>query len=341
MLFGLWLCGLALSVSAADNYSLADGTTVAGDIVTFDDGGVKVRTGDDKYTDKMPWTLFSQEGLRQLAQNPKIRPLVEPFMELPPVTRTRPADDIKVQPVSRLELPARQSLLGALAGSSVGIFLLLFVYLANLYAAFELAVCRARPVPVVMGLSAVLPVIGPILFFSLPTLQPPGQGAFPGGIPGEAPAETAAGQPASGTSAAPAAAGSGGASQTAAASGSKPSGSPEPSVPDNDHFQVSISATPAAPAEPEVSQVFKRGQFTFNRRFFETKFAGFLQGARSDADKKLNFSIKIAQGEFVVQRISRIGVSDLDIEVLQGGQTVVIPVAFADIQELSLKSKTV
>ena len=353
--FGLWLCGLALSVSAADNYSLADGTTVTGDIVTFNDGGIVFRTGDDKYTDKMPWTLFSQEGLRELAQNPKIRPLVEPFMELPPVVRAQPVDDIKIQPVSRLELPARQSLLGALAGSSVGVFLLLFVYLANLYAAFEVAVCRARPVPAVMGLSAVLPVIGPIIFYSLPTNQLPSQSAFPGGIEGEAPAaapaasapapvETAAGQPASTSSAAPTpppASRAAPSAAAAAASSAKSSESTDPSDQQYADFLVSISATPDAPKEAAVSQVFKRGQFTFNRRFFETKFAGFLQPARSETDKKLDFSVKIPQGEFVVQRISRIGVNDLDIEVLQGGQVLVIPVPFADIQELSLKTKTV
>jgi len=336
----LWFCGLALSVCNADTYSLADGSTLTGDIVTFTDAGIIFRTGDDKYTDKMPWTKFSQEGLQQLAQNPKIRPLVEPFMELPPVTRPQPADDIEVHAVAHLDLPARQSLLGAMASSSVGIFLLLMAYLANLYAAFEIAVCRARPIPVVMGVSAVLPIIGPAIFFSLPTLQLPSELDKPMGAEGEAAAaaETAASQPppASGAAAAAAAPASSGQPRPAA-----PSRTEEPADPEYSDIQVSISPAAAAPKEAPVSQVFKRGQFTFNRRFFEMKFAGFLQPTRSEADKKLDLIIKIPQRELVVQRISRIGTGDLDCEVLQDGQPQVVPVPFGDIQEITLKTKTV
>jgi hypothetical protein len=62
---------------------LADGTTVSGDIVSSTENGVVFRTDGDKYSDRLPWIKFSQEGLKQLAQNPKIEPLVEPFIEAP------------------------------------------------------------------------------------------------------------------------------------------------------------------------------------------------------------------------------------------------------------------
>ena len=83
---GLWLCGLLAAV-CAEPIPLADGTTVSGDIVSFNDNGIIFRTGDDKYTDRLPWLKFSQDGLKQLAQNPKIDPFVEPFIA--PATATR------------------------------------------------------------------------------------------------------------------------------------------------------------------------------------------------------------------------------------------------------------
>lgn len=62
---------------------LADGTTVSGDIVSFTENGIIFRTGADKYTDRLPWIKFSQDGLKQLAQNQRIKPFVEPFIEGP------------------------------------------------------------------------------------------------------------------------------------------------------------------------------------------------------------------------------------------------------------------
>lgn len=301
--FGLWL-----SVHAADNYSLADGTTLTGDIVTFNDSGIIIRLTGDKYTDRMAWTLFSQEGLQQLAQNPKIKPLVDPFMELPPTDRVRHTDDIQVQEVVRLPMPPQKSLLGGLASSSVGFFLLLLIYGANLYAGYEVAVCRGRPLGTVMGLSAVVPVVGPAIFFFMPTNM-------------VAPVTTITTDE---TATAAATIAVGGATSAAAAT----------------EGDIQVSAVSIGTPESAAYQTFKRGQFTFNRRFFETKFAGFFGAVRSEADQKLEFTVKTPTSLLVVQRISRIGQNDVHFEVLQDGQPQEIPVAFADIQELNLKSKT-
>src|SRR5277367_3067125 len=105
-------------MARADSFSLVDGSSVAGDIVTFDDFGVKFRTPDGSYTDRVPWAKFSQDSLRQLANNPKIQPLVEPFIETP--LSERPAKpEVKVHDVTRLERPPAQSFFGALFGSSI------------------------------------------------------------------------------------------------------------------------------------------------------------------------------------------------------------------------------
>src|ERR1035437_4979563 len=113
------------------------------------------------------WAKFSQDALKQLSANPKIKLLVEPFIE--PDQSQRPAKpEIKVNPVTRLERPAHPSLLGGLVKSSVGLFILLVLYAANLYAAFEVALIRARPIAQVVGLAAVLPVIAPVVFLVMP-----------------------------------------------------------------------------------------------------------------------------------------------------------------------------
>ena len=42
--------------------------------------------------------------------------------------------------------------------------MLLLIYMANIYAAYEIAACRARPIALVMGVAVVLPVLGPVGF---------------------------------------------------------------------------------------------------------------------------------------------------------------------------------
>ena len=311
------LCVGTGSLPAAETYGLADGTAVTGEIGTVNVSGVKIRVSDEKTTDIILWTQFSQAGLQTLAKNPKIRPMVEPFMELPPVERVHSPDNIRIQEVKHLERPARQSLLGALVASSVGKFLLFLIYLANLYAAFEVAACRARPLPVVMGLSAVLPYVGPAIFYFLPTLQQPEQTlseyAAEAQAPG-APAET----PADPNTPAPA-----------------------PAAAEAPHLEgIQILAVSAAASQAPADQVFKRGQFTFNRRFIETKFAGFITPVRSEADQKLDFFVKLPQGVFLVQRISNLGLNDLRFEILQDDQPQEILAPFADILEITIKAKT-
>jgi hypothetical protein len=299
---------------------MEDGTTLTGEIITFNGSGIKFRLDNDQYTDMIPWTKFSQAGLQTLVQNPKSRAYAEPFLELPPVQKVHAADHIKLREVSRLDRPAPQSLLGALAASSVGKLLLLLIYAANLYAAFELAACRARPVPVVMGLAAVLPVLGPFIFYLLPSMQQ--------GEPAESAPEPEGQEPApAGTPPAPG---------TPPATGA-PSGTEAPTL---EGIQIAaIAPAPSIKLAP-VDQVFKRGQFTFNRRFFETKFAGFFPAVRSETDQKLDLIIKLPQGIFVVQRIASIAMNDVNLEILQDEQTQVIQAPFADILEITLKVKS-
>ncbi len=293
-------CGLFLSASA-ETYSLADGTALVGDIVSFDDIGVKFRMSDGSYSERFAWTKFSQDGLKQLADNSKIKPLVEPFMEIPVSARPQ-RPEVKVQDVTRLEVPPAQSLFGALFSSSVGLFALILIYAANIYAGFEIAVVRARPKALVMGLAALLPIIGPIIFLSIPLRVE--------AVPVEAPAE---GDPASFAVA-------------------------EPS-PVSGEIQVTPGSWQAPAEAKAAAQVFQRGQFTFNRRFFETKFSGFFGVVRHGADKDKTMVIKTGGGQYIVDRITRIATADVHLEVVVGEVRQEVMVPFTDILEIQIKSK--
>jgi hypothetical protein len=293
---GLWFCGL-LAAARADSFQLTDGSSVSGDIVTFNDNGLMLRMANDSYTNLL-WTKFSQDALAQLGKNPKIKALVEPFMETPPVKRAEKAE-ITIREVSRLELPPKQSLFAAFFSSPVGFVILLLLYAANMYAAYEIAVTSAYSTVLVMGVAAVLPILGPVIFLSMPA--------------GKAAAEPAM---------------------------SHPEVEPEtfvlPGAAGEIHVAESSWQKAAAPNEP---QIFQRGQFTFNRRFFETKFSNFFSAVRRKADKDLVLVVKTAHTQITVQRITRIASEYVHFEILQGTARQEIMVSFADIQEIQIVHK--
>ena len=78
----------------------------------------------------------------------------------------------------------------------------------------------------------------------------------------------------------------------------------------------------------------------FNRRFFETKFAGFFGIARAEADRGKVLMVKTPGALLTVERISRISANDAHFEVVQGGERQEIMVPFADIQQIQLKQKS-
>ena len=298
-ILSLALCGRLVGARAA-TYQLTDGTSVSGTVVLFNEAYITLRTPTDSYTNVV-WPLFSQAALNQLSQNPKIKPLAELFIEAPPRARNTA---VSVHSVSRLKLPPQESLLAALLSSSVGFVALLLIYAGNVYAAYEIALMRARPIALVMGAAAVLPVLGPIIFLSMPvrretapeTEQPVSEApSFV--VPGMAPA-------------------TGGAATAG----------------------IRVAPATGAKAQPEA-QIFQRGQFMFNRRFFETKFAGFFSTVRRPAEKDLVLVIKTARAQLIVQRITRIATNEAYFEVLQGAARQEMMVPFADIQEIQIKHK--
>jgi hypothetical protein len=318
----LWLVGL-LAAAGAESFPLADGTSVTGDIVSFNDNGIIFRTGGDQYTDRLPWLKFSQDGLKKLSQNPKIDPFVEPFI-VPPPPQPAPKSEVKIQEVSRLDRSSPASLFGGLFSSPVGLVMLLLIYAANIYAGYEIALFRARPPGMVMGVAAVLPIVGPAIFLSLPNLR---MAASPAE---ETPAEMTAGAPGEAVPAA-----------------NEPHRFFVPGVQaEEPKEQIHITAgsweagaPPAPPEETPQTEVFQRGQFMFNRRFFETKFSGFFGIVRREGDKDKVLQVKTPHTLFVAERITRIGANEVHFEVLRGDLRQEVMVPFAEIQEVQLKYK--
>jgi hypothetical protein len=308
-ILAFWFCGL-LAAAAADTFPLTDGTSITGDVISYNDNGVVFRLDIDKYSERVGWTRFSQDALKLLSKNPKIRLLAEPFIETPPVQRTKKAGMKALNEVSRLQLPAKPSLIGSLFSSPVGLIALMLIYAANIFAGYEIAVVRARPITMVMGLAVVLPILGPLIFLVLP-------------VPEAAP-EPAAMHPMT-------------AQQTfAVPSSAQPAAAGIHIV--EASWQGKSSSAPAANADE--AQVFQRGQFTFNRRFFETKFSGFFAVVRRESDKNLVLTVKTGRANMIVQRITRITANEMHIEAVMGGGKQEVMVPFAEVVEVQLKPTT-
>jgi hypothetical protein len=297
LLAGLWL-GLAGWARGAETLTLnmTDGASWTGEILKFDDNGLMLKATGDVYTN-LPWGRFSQATLKQLTQNPKLKPLVEVFIE-PDESQQSSKPAIRVKTVKRMDRPVPSSVLGGMLHSSVGLFILFVLYLANLFAALEVALFRARPVAQVVGWSALLPIIGPVIFLARPTKIEPVM-------------ETSAGA----------------ASAESAVPGQKPAA------------EIQVAEVPLNEEKQEKKpepQVFARGKFTFNKRFIETKFAGFV-GELKGEGKLFVMSIRTTKEAFTVKHITQIRASELILETLERGA---VTVPLADLKEIILTPKT-
>ena len=308
----LGICAwLATSASAA-TIEFADGVKFTGDIVQKTPAYIQLRI-EGAYTN-LDWAKISQDSLKELqtlaatSRDAKLAEYVAPYIEVPEdeiIKKTQ----VEIKPAPRLERPEKGSLIGAMFKSSVGLVCLLLLFAANIYAAYEIAVIRAYPPAMVCGIAAVAPIIGPIVFLCLKTKLPSREGEEE---EEEAPA--------------------------APAGAAMPSASHGDADAPGDHSAAAAAGHAAAPALPQT-QVFKRGQFTFNRRFIETKFSAFFTAIRRGDDKDMVLVVKSVRGEFLATRISRIAANDMHLEVHKGGASQEVQMPFLEIQEIQLKHK--
>jgi hypothetical protein len=322
LVVALLACWLAATALRADTFNLVNGETITGEVLapSANEAGAQIKVGEGEYK-RISWAYFSQEDLKKLARIPKLEQYVEPFIIVSPEERIKKIEPPPLKQPPRLERPQATSLLGAMFGSGLGLLMLLALYAANLYAAYEISIFRAQPVGMVCGISAVLPIAGPIIFLAMRTKMPVV----------EQPWEEEA---------APAAA----AAPAVAAAAAAPAADPlNPMQADGITHPTSLhlAQTETAKEEPSLPETtrYQRGQFTFNRRFIETKFPGFFGVVRRDADRDLVLVIKSARGEYVGQRISRIAANDLHLQVQKGAASEEVMIPFQDIQEIVLKHK--
>ena len=102
--------------------------------------------------------------------------------------------------------------------------------------------------------------------------------------------------------------------------------------------EAPVEAVAAEPAKP-APVIFKRGEFSFNRRFFETRFSNFFKVMPSEAEKNLILAIKCAKGDFVGKRISKISATELSLQLFTAGASSEEPILFNDIFEVQVRLK--
>jgi hypothetical protein len=313
---------LSTVLSSAETYKLSTGQEMTGEMLptTANDDGVQIKVGDGQYQ-KVPWTSFTQEDLKRFVKNPKLEPFVEPFIEVTKEEKVKKTES-KTTPPPKLTLPQKGSLLSAMFGSGVGLFILAALWGATIYAGYEVAIYRAQPPLLVAGLSAIpfLGIAAPIVFLSMPTRVGKGE-------------EEAAPAPA-GEGVTAGAPGEGGAAGGGSVNPMQADGAAHPSS-----LKLAHEEKPEAGAALPETVTFQRGQFTFNRRFFETKFPGFFGVVRRDAEKDMLLAFKTARGHYVGNRITRIAANDLHLQVPHGAATEEVLIPFQEIQQIQLKHK--
>ena len=299
---GLLLLGGLSSLASAASYPLTDGTTLEGEPISYTAQGVVLKKPDGTFAPRAAWTNFTQEAFKSFVKDAKAKPFVEAFVEVEEAEPDkRPALEIKPKEFKRLARPDAKAGMGALFSSPLTVVLLLLVWAGNIYAGFEVGVFRNYPPAMVAGLAAVLPVLGPVLFLCLPTRIQRSHDELAAESMAEHSAEAAH------------------LAQALAI----------PSA------QQAAAEQAAEEAKPRVT-VYLRGQTTFNRRFFETKFAGFLKVVPGDAEKDMVILIRSARGEHWGNRLTRILQNELHFQVSKGEATADVIIPFNEIQEIQV-----
>lgn len=334
----VWVVILLCAASAlhAATYSLSTGEAINAEPFDINKDGVVFRYPDGRVSPRVAWTNFTEAALKDFAQNPKARNFVSIYLESPE-DDVRVKKEINVKAPPRLGRPIARSAVGSLFASPLSIALVILVYLANLYGAYEIAIYRRYPLAMAIGAAAVAPFVAPIVFLCLPTRteEAPYEEA-------PAPASPLEPQPQRPAPSAPP-------PPRPAAAYSPPARFSVPS-----HQQPAQSAANEAPAEDEPAEdtapapaaqkvpdpvVYRRGQTMFNRRFFETKLSGFLRMVPTDAEKDMVINIKSARGEYVGNRISKLQPEDLTLQYHRGTATSDVTIPFTEIQEVTIRHK--
>jgi hypothetical protein len=326
-LFIFCLLAFVSITASAGSYTLANDTKVEGDPISITEDGVVFHTADGADLARIPLDKFTQDSLRALraAAKPGEKALLDQWIEELPQEKAQ-RKEIIVKPIQIPDRPTTRLGVMALFASPVGLTILLILYGANLFAAYEVAIYRRQPLSTVCGLAAVplLGVLSPIIFIAMPTRteliegQEEPQTRFRSIPP---PAEDVAAPPEE---------------RAGAGSGKRPSLTVQ---------GTGATRQPAGPLAQETASVlpepivFRRGDFSFNRRFFETKLAGFFRLVPGEAEKDMVIHIKSGRGDFTGRRITRVTPAELYLQVFHDNATADEMIPFVEVLEVQIRHK--
>ena len=282
---------IMIAPASADTVTLINGTFLEGEIVDITEDGLVVRQRGGDYSERIHWSDFGLETLKELYEKPEARDWVEPYMPVPPEVR-RKMQEITITEVQRPSMPTGTKGTIESLMTPMGFLIIGVLFFANLYVAYEIAAFRNQATALVCAVSAVLPVLGPVIFLALPSRQRYHE-QFDSGEEDDfenAPAAPAPPPKPGGIGVA----GGGGLSLAAQAGGS-------------------------AAGEPGVSKAYDRNHYEFIRSFIEKEFAGFFRMVPKPADKDLVIAFRTPKQEYVGKRISRISSNELQIILQRGG----------------------
>ncbi|HAM73731.1 MAG TPA: hypothetical protein DCM86_19015 [Verrucomicrobiales bacterium] len=295
---------VGLLAATAETYELLDGQVMTGPPVSITKDGVAFRDSTGSQGARVGYTNLTQEALRELQKNPKAKKFVADFIEAPLDSTNKNRVAFELKPFERLEKPDAKSGLGGLAKSGLGFLILALLFAANLYSAYEVGIFRNYSPYMVAGISVILPIITQIVFVCLPTYVPKSEDHAANATSEHVPGFTTAG-------------GAGGAHQEASPA----------------------AAAAGGPAAPAALPHYKRGEFTFNKRFFETKMGGFYGVRAADAEKGYGFDLKSNRGVLTCSRIIRINPSEICLQVQRGATMEEVSLPFTEIIEIEIKKR--
>lgn len=301
------LIGAVLSVRAA-TFALTDGTTLEGDPISPNAQGLVVRKADGSFATRVGWTNFTQAALKEFVKlQPKSKSFVEPYLEEGETEAEKTAAPvIKLKEHPRMERPDPRAGMGSLFSVPLTLVLILLVYAGNIYAGFEIGIFRNYHPGLVCGVAAVAPVIGPAVFLCLPTRVQKSLDELGAESMAEAGGEV---------------------TQLSYVHPGSKAPTPEEQA-----------AQQEAAAQSQVT-VYQRGKTTFNRRFFETKFSGFLKVVPGDAEKDREIYVKAARGEYVSTHLTRVQANEIILQVQKGDATADVIVPFGEIVEIHVRPR--
>lgn len=283
----------------ADEFTLENGSVLKGQASSYTSDGLVVRLDVGSFSDRVPWAHLNQDTLKRLAGTPKAAEFVEPFIEIQAQVRAK-KEEITLRPVEKLDPVLKPGFVESITAPA-GLALLGLLMMANLFAGYAVAAYRNRPAALVCGVSAVLPFVGPILFLSVPNEE-----AHAAMVPDLPAASTEVVNPMAGE------------------------------VKNKSGLSVASTGGGGGGSSALMGQVWKRGETTFARRWFETTFTPFFRVVVTGPEKDMLIVIKTSKNEVVATRFSRITANDLHV-ILQTGTEV--SVSFTDIAEVRVRHK--